>query len=95
MNRAFPLGQLAATPGAIEAATMVRINECLARHAAGDWGELDEEDRQANEVALANRQRLLSVYRINDAQPCEGDNRLWIITEGDRSVTTVLLPDEY
>ncbi|NWB99479.1 hypothetical protein HX882_26660 [Pseudomonas gingeri] len=63
----------------------------LNRHLAGDWGELDEDDKQSNEEALHNGTRLLSAYDID-----AGDNRrLYIITEADRRVTTLLLPYEY
>jgi len=60
----------------------------LALHQAGDWGTVDDEDRQANEAALRDGTRFLSSYG-------EGDDRLWVITEADRSVTTILRPDEY
>jgi Protein of unknown function (DUF2958) len=87
----FPLGQLVATPGAIEAfehngqspITFVR------RHSKGDWGELDAHDVVENEFALEHGVRLLSAYTLKDG------TRIWIITEADRSVTTILLPEEY
>ena len=61
----------------------------VTRHLAGDWGDLCDEDRVANEQALAEGGRLFSSYTQ------EGDQKIWIITEWDRSVTTVLLPEEY
>jgi hypothetical protein len=61
----------------------------VSRHWQGDWGDLDNEDIKANQAALRYGSRLLSCYRIGE------DTRLWIITEGDRSATTLLLPDEY
>ena len=61
----------------------------LRRHLAGDWGELDEHDRHENELSLQNGWRILSCYRLRNG------TRIWIITEADRSVTTVLLPEEY
>jgi hypothetical protein len=61
----------------------------VARHARGDWGEVPPEDQVANERALARRCRLLSAYRARDG------TRFWIITEADRSVTTILLPEDY
>lgn len=61
----------------------------MARHGAGDWGDLCEEDRQANERALEHGGRLVSVYRDRE------DTKIYIITEHDRSVTTVLLPEDY
>lgn len=90
-NKPFPLGQVVATPGALEA--LARSGQSpadfLDRHAAGDWGDVDEHDRQANEDALVNDERLLSVYHTKQGE------RIWVITERDRSVTTLLLPNEY
>lgn len=63
--------------------------EFLRRHARGDWGEVGAEDWRANDQALRNGSRLLSVYRLPTGV------RVWIITEWDRSSTTLLLPDEY
>ena len=87
----FPLGQTVATPGAIEA--LVRAGEApllyLARHVAGDWGDLDQDDKAENESALRHGLRILSAYRLAD------NTRIWVIPEADRSVTTILLPDEY
>jgi Protein of unknown function (DUF2958) len=87
----FPLGQVVATPAALEALEVVgkRPQEFLARHGRGDWGELDEHDRLVNEHALAHGDRLLSSYILDNGQ------RLWIITEADRSASTLLLPSEY
>ncbi len=65
------------------------IGRCLGRHMDGDWGEVDREDRQTNEDALKVGNRLLSAYSHVD------NTRVWVITEADRSVTTVLFPDEY
>jgi hypothetical protein len=62
----------------------------LARHANCDWGNLSVEDLAANELALLTGKRLLSSYDLPD-----GQNKIWIITEADRSVTTILLPEEY
>lgn len=86
-----PLGQLVATPGALAAVTEANQQplELLARHARGDWGELCPDDRRANERALRCRQRLLSAYALTSGR------RVWIITEADRSATTLLLPEEY
>lgn len=87
----FPLGRLVATPGALQALAESRQSPSvfLARHSAGDWGLVDEEDRLLNDEALRDGSRLLSAYET------ERGVRLWIITESDRSVTTILLPDEY
>ena len=93
----FPLGQVAATPGALDKTHPVWMANCLARHMRGDWGSVDEEDIATNNEALRFGFRVLSAYPIDETQPCEGfgDNTLWIITEADRSVTTFLLPGEY
>jgi hypothetical protein len=93
----FELGQLVATPGVLEICSNVLMQKCLARHLTGDWGCVCAEDKEANDMALSTQERILSAYPIDPAQPCEGfgANTLWIITEGDRSVTTLLLPGEY
>ena len=93
----FALGQIVATPGAIEATTHEQRLACLARHVTGDWGVVCAEDRQSNEDAVRDGARILSAYPLDPALPCKGygDNTLWIITEADRSVTTFLLPSEY
>lgn len=87
----FPLGQLVATPSALS--TLVRLNvtpwTLLHRHSCGDWGEMDEHDRRENERAVVEGTRLLSAYTLEDG------TRIWIITEADRSATTLLLPEEY
>ena len=86
----FPLGRVVATPGALAAlaAAGTTPDALLARHAAGDWGDVGAADAAENELSLARGFRLLSSYRAGDA-------RLWIITERDRSVTTILQPTEY
>lgn len=87
----FPLGQVVATVGALEALETAKQSphEFLARHMTGDWGDLVEEDRVANDEALVYDNRILSAYTTSD------ETRLWVITEWDRSVTTLLLPSEY
>ncbi len=87
----FPLGRTVATPGALRALEEAEQthNEFLDRHIAGDWGELDEEDKQANNFSVRNELRILSAYTTTAGE------KLWIITEADRSVTTLLLPSEY
>jgi hypothetical protein len=87
----FPLGRLAATPGALEAmkASGQTSEFFIARHGAGDWGEVNEEDQGLNDEALLHGDRLLSVYKTLRGV------RLYVITEADRSATTVLLPSEY
>lgn len=86
-----PLGHIAITPGALDALTGSgqEARRFLARHERGDWGDLTPHDRAANDRALRDGDRLLSAYRFGDEQT------LWIITEADRSATTLLLPDEY
>ena len=88
---AFELGQIVATPGALAALKKAgqQPGEFLTRHINRDWGDLDEDDRKENEYSLDQGFRLLSAYRTH-----AGD-KLWIITESDRSVTTLLLPEEY
>jgi len=85
----FPLGQIVATPGALAALDSDTILHALCRHASGDWGDLCEEDIAENALSLCQGFRLLSAYEYADKP------KFWIITEADRSVTTVLLPSEY
>ncbi len=86
----FPLGRVVATPGALELLEEAGEDPLLllARHNSGDWGELDLHDRQENALSLKNGWRLVSRYPI-------AGGVVWIITEADRSVTTILLPEEY
>ena len=88
----FPLGQIVSTPGALD--SLARANQqphnFLNRHAAGDWGsELSEEDKAENEYSLEHGFRILSSYKT------AAGKKLWVITEADRSVTTLLLPEDY
>jgi len=87
----FPLGKLVATQGALRLLTQHKVEpfDLILRHAGGDYGAIDAEDVSANEAAIKRGHRILSSY------PLGSDKRLWIITEADRSVTTLLLPDEY
>jgi hypothetical protein len=85
----FPLGQLTATPGALAAIDRETVLAALRRHASGDWGDLDKEDKTANDQALRSGGRILSRYLAKSGEP------FWVITEADRSSTTILLPDEY
>jgi hypothetical protein len=93
----FELGQIVATPGALAATTDAQRRYFLTRHSIRDWGQVCGEDWEANDAAVKDGDRILSAHPIDAAKPCEGfgDNTLWIITEADRSVTTLLLPDEY
>jgi hypothetical protein len=85
----FELGCLVATPNALNVLSHVDIVRGLFRHLRGDWGELDPEDRNANESALKHGGRLFSEYHSTNQV------KFWIITECDRSATTVLLPEDY
>jgi len=87
----FALGRILATPGAINA--MREAGESplrlLKRHVHGDWGDLHEDDQRANELAIRRDLRILSAYVLSTQE------RVWVITEADRSATTILLPEEY
>jgi hypothetical protein len=87
----FPLGLLVATPGVLAAlaGTGQSPQVFIARHVTGDWGDLPQEDVAENQRALIVGSRLFSAYNLADG------TRLWIITEHDRSATTLLLPNEY
>ena len=104
-NARFPLGQIVATPGALELLQETGFSAAalISRHVHGDWGDLCEEDRAENEFAVTRRLRILSCYRLVDAArlaatPTEKRSSLptlWIISEADRSVTTLLRPSDY
>lgn len=85
----FALGKVVTTPGAIAEVALDEITVSLNHHARGDWGLVGEDDAKENELALRQGFRLLSAYESASGQ------RFWIITEADRSVTTILLPGEY
>jgi hypothetical protein len=89
MPATFPLGQVVITPNARDTLHPADIPLALARHTRGDWGDVDEHDRQANESSLTHGARLLSVYHDRNK------TKFWIITEADRSATTILLPEDY
>lgn len=93
----FALGRVVATPGILATVGQPYLFGCLERHVRGHWGTVCAEDGERNAEAVSLGERILSAYPINPAEPCKGhgDNCLWIITEHDRSVTTVLLPTEY
>jgi hypothetical protein len=90
MTRAvrFPLGQVAITANASLRLSTEQVWTALCRHASGDWGDLCPEDTLANDNAVQQGGRLFSAYG-------QGRHRFWVITEADRSVTTVLLPEDY
>lgn len=85
----FRIGRICATPNALEALTQLDILAGLQRHQASDWGDVDRHDRQANDRALQGGSRLFSVYHSANQV------KFWIITEADRSLTTLLLPQDY
>jgi hypothetical protein len=86
MQPRFQLGRLLATPGVL--LLQLHLPQYLRRHHCGDWGDLGADDKEANERSLKDGSRLLSAYQTPKG-------KIWIITEADRSSTTVLLPDEY
>jgi hypothetical protein len=87
----FEIGQLVATPSTMEALSRNGTDDSqyVNRHRGGDWGDVNEDDARANEAALTQDLPILSAYTLKDS------TRIWIITEGDRSATTILLPEEY
>ena len=93
----FILGKIVSTQGALAACSQSYMLDCLSRHQRGDWGCACAEDRATNAEAVTAGMRIISSYPIDPAKPCQGwgDNTLWVITEADRSVTTLLLPSEY
>jgi len=88
----FSFGQVVATPGAIEVIERCKLNAgfLLLRHVTGDWGDLDDDDKAANDRAAVVGTRILSAYG-REGNP----DQLWVITEADRSTTTIQLPKEY
>lgn len=87
----FPFGQVVSTPGALEAMQAANVSPLalLHRHLRGDWGNLDKQDKQLNDLAVRDGTRILSAYDIAEGQ------RIWLITEADRSSTCFLFPSEY
>jgi hypothetical protein len=85
----FRLGHIVATPNALERLSQDDILTAIGRHQAGDWGDVDEHDRTKNELSLKQGLRLRSVYHAGSGV------KFWLITEADRSHTTVLLPADY
>jgi hypothetical protein len=91
-RRRFELGQLVATPAALEVLGKLEVSpsELLERHASGDWGAVSAEDARENELSLRKGFRIVSSYPLGD----EG-RKVWVITEADRSSSCILLPEEY
>ena len=85
----FPLGSVVITSTANECLVQIEVQSAIRRHINGDWGDLDAEDVNANESALKHGGRILSSYKAT------GGIQFWIITEADRSSTTILLPEDY
>ena len=85
----FQLGQIVATPNALNHLTQDDIRSGIIRHQSGDWGDLGEDDRKENDLSHERGTRLLSVYHASNGVT------FWIITEADKSSTTVLLPEDY
>ena len=90
-TKTIGLGRVVATPGALAALEEARESALgfLARHAGRDWGEIPPEDWEENEFSIKNELRVLSAYALRNG------TKIWIITEADRSMTTILLPEEY
>ena len=88
-SRGFSPGRLVATPGVLDAVPREELMNAFYRHLYCDWGDISEQDKQMNNDALKHGERLLSAYRSSD------NVKFWIITEADRSYTTMLLPSEY
>lgn len=91
-NALFELGQVVVTPGAVDLLDRsgTNLNRLLHRHQFGDWGDICVSDMHVNSMAVHNGERVLSTYELGPRK-----ERIWIITEWDRSVTTALLPEEY
>ena len=85
----FRLGRIVTTPNALESLTQDDILLGIQRHQAGDWGNLTDDNRAANDRALAQGGRIVSSYLAVNG------TKFWLITEADRSITTILLPEDY
>lgn len=88
MKAKFELGQIVATKRVLKKYPHEKISRLITRHVTGDWGDLGDEDKKLNEEALISQDRIFSAYEL-------GKGKVYVITEWDRSATTVLLPDEY
>jgi len=85
----FPTGQIVATQGVLANHNQAQLWPYITRHISGDWGNVSENDAKENSYSVSRDLRILSSYNMEDG------TKIWIITEADRSATTVLLPDEY
>ena len=88
-KRKFPYGRMVMTRGVAEEIHEMEILDAIRRHLSGDWGDVNQNDTRMNEIALRDGYRLFSVYHTRAGK------KFYIITEADRSATTVLLPEEY
>lgn len=100
MSVLFELGQLVATAGIAEAMSSCEafrqfVFGCLGRYVQGDWGDLEEPDKELNDESVACDERILASYNMPAEIPIDYAEKIWIITEWDRSATTILFPDEY
>ena len=99
-KKLFPLGSLITTMGVnSEMQTNEKfflfLNTSLEKHKSGDWGDLESEDRASNDAAIDHEDRIFSSYLLPEDIKVSGNTKVWIITEWDRSVTTLLFPSEY
>lgn len=88
-KRVISLGRTVCTPGVLDGVDMLDVLVCLQRHAVGDWGDCCVEDWEENDLSLEHGWRLFSVFHDRNGV------KFWVITEADRSATTVLIPEEY
>jgi hypothetical protein len=97
----FPTGKIVATPGALALLSKETLEQkgpflhILIRHVSGDWGNICDDDKELNDHAIDDGDRIMSAYTIEDAATRTEKTKVWIITEADRSSTTILLPEEY
>jgi len=96
-NPRFSLGKVVATPGAVEAlkAAEQDASHFLELHQSGAWGDLDSDDRRLNDEAIAHEGDLDQQQRVLSSYKTKLDTKIWVITEWDRSLTAILLPEEY
>jgi hypothetical protein len=88
-GKCVPTGRVVVTPSAFDSLNDEEINSALLRHKAGDWGDCSKEDWEENELSLREGFRLFSVYHASSGV------KFWVITEADRSHTTILMPEDY
>ena len=85
----FRLGHIVATPNALARLSQEDVSTAIRRHQSGDWGDVDKDDREKNDLSLEKGFRLFSVYHASDGA------KFWIITEANRAITTILMPEDY